>query len=215
MNSERGFGVSPDGVNWTYKWRFDSPEMNQVELRALSFGNGAFVAVGVDYMGYERGMAPAAISTNGIDWKYEFVPTPRWTTLDAIGFGQGLFVATGWDAGVYYSANGMDWTRCSDENPSGGGGEFTYGNRTFVMFSGRSKWIRQSDPFIDLELTRDGRLSIAGAAGRNYRIEGSSDLKTTNWQTLARLTLTNQLSSWKDNYLTNEPRRFYRVAVEE
>jgi hypothetical protein len=95
------FMTSPDGVNWT---RVSLPAYNS--WRGLTFGNGIFVAVGVEGTG-NRVMT----STDGTNW------TLRTSTADnswySVVYGNALFVAvsrTGTGNQIMTSPDGITWT---------------------------------------------------------------------------------------------------------
>jgi choice-of-anchor C domain-containing protein len=56
-------------------------------------------------------------------------------------------------------------------------------------------------------------LTLFGTIGAEYRIEGSSDLRAQEWQTLALITLVENPQLWTDQSATNSPQRFYRAVA--
>jgi hypothetical protein len=56
-------------------------------------------------------------------------------------------------------------------------------------------------------------LVVQGTVGGTYDIQAESGLGTSNWTTIATLTLTNPAQLWIDPESTNSSRRFYRAVV--
>ena len=56
------------------------------------------------------------------------------------------------------------------------------------------------------------QIKIEGLQGRTYRVECSTNLQSTNWQTLATFSLTNSPYTWTDTNATTSV-RYYRTAL--
>jgi len=117
---------SVDGLNWT-------SHLPPFELgRALTYGNGQFLALG-------------ASSSDGVTWA-QLANPPRGAV--SLTFGKGVFVATGGDyltgaefkTGVIStSQSGNDWRRQQTFTPGILSG-LAYGNGIFVAIGGSSSW---------------------------------------------------------------------------
>jgi hypothetical protein len=98
------FEVVPFCPNSDFTKDFEvNVEGANVNLRAVAFGNGMFVAVG-------RGI-PIATSPDGINWTIRRLPNEaRTMTFNAIAFGNGAFVAVGNSGCMARSRDGVNWT---------------------------------------------------------------------------------------------------------
>jgi hypothetical protein len=120
--------ISHDGVNWT------SSRITLGHLKAVTYGNGMFVAVG--YFGR------ILTSSNGLNWTDRISGTT--TTLRGVAYGEGFFVAVGDNGIILTSPDSINWT----VRESWGDLDFkgvTYGNGTFIAV-GDQGTILQSDP---------------------------------------------------------------------
>jgi hypothetical protein len=111
--------TSPDGSQWTRR-ATGAPNLHQ-ELWAVTYGGGAFVAVGFQ----NPGGAVAAVSSNGIDW--ESFNLPIQTTPRNIAYGNGRYVAAGAPVSMS-SSNGRDWTPINSLPAQG----IAYGEGQFI-----------------------------------------------------------------------------------
>jgi len=92
-----------------------------VNLRAIAFGNGVFVAVG--------DQSTIATSSDGVDW---VVSTPgSYGNFAKIRFLNGQFVVVGSSDKMLFSANGATWTE--QTLPSAGFWDIAAGNGVFVL----------------------------------------------------------------------------------
>jgi hypothetical protein len=133
----------------------------------------------------------------------------------AVSHGNGRFVAVGrWY--VATSANGIDWPcpyRFTQESVHGG---IAYGNSAFVVVRGSTVW--QSDSFAPAVLAVGGwrsdglELNVTGEIGRNYRLQGSTNLAGDGWMDLFSFTNTRETTAVTDSSITNLNQRFYRVV---
>jgi hypothetical protein len=98
VESEGSPIYSTDAITWT-QTTMNTPFMY---WRAITYGNGTFVAVAQFYR-------EAAISTNGINWTPTTLPSdPAWSE---IVYGNDLFVALGGQSTeAAYSTDGITWT---------------------------------------------------------------------------------------------------------
>jgi hypothetical protein len=132
--------TSTDGILWTKRdmgehgWGF----------RRIVYGNGAFVAVGMD--GF-------ITSPDGITWQRGGVG--KSLDLEDVAFGNGVFVAVGNEFGTEYgnvftSSDAVTWVERSLPTHHSLEG-VTYGDGTFVVV-GDGGAILQSDPFVEPEV---------------------------------------------------------------
>ncbi len=69
------------------------------------------------------------------------------------------------------------------------------------------------DSLTILSGTSPKKIQIRGEAGRDYVIQGSSDLSAANgWEILEQLTLPQAMVEWIDMGSTGKPQRFYRMS---
>jgi hypothetical protein len=85
--------------------------------QSVTFGNGVFVAVGVN---------AAAVSKDGKTWAASTIPAGTWYT---VAFGNGVFIAVG-PNGVVTSNDGVTWTARTIQ--AGSWRTVTYGNGLFM-----------------------------------------------------------------------------------
>ena len=113
--------TSADGITWTAR----SAAGDNDAWRAVTYGNGLFVAVG-DTGGTDKIMT----SPDGVTWTTRTPPSGDWK---GVTYGNGLFVAVGSSGGINYSMTssdgGITWT---GNGGAGGGVAITYGNGLFV-----------------------------------------------------------------------------------
>jgi hypothetical protein len=124
------FLTSPDGVAWTPR----KTAADSLDLRALTFSDGKFLAVG--------GQGNMAASADGIGWN--LLSTALQDNLRAVTYAKGQFVAVG-NAGMNaISQNGLVWTwqpPASTQNLH----HVTIGNGTFVSVGGAGTLVTSSD----------------------------------------------------------------------
>jgi hypothetical protein len=96
MSNPVQVNVSPRGPIDRWAWRSPLPQGN--ELTDIAYGNGHYVAVGVE--------GTIVVSTSGRDWS---VRTAEYGSFTSIAFGEGLFVAVA-DGFLYTSTDGITWT---------------------------------------------------------------------------------------------------------
>jgi hypothetical protein len=109
---------SADGASW------QAAAGSGQQLSGIAYnGSNLYVAVGYsDIAGdYLTGMEVqgASRSVDGINWTIETYPytSPRFsagTQLNAVAYGAGKFVAVGDSNAMYYTTDGIDWTRVND-----------------------------------------------------------------------------------------------------
>jgi hypothetical protein len=121
--------TSPDGITWTERAVSPPPCKeswgNQInlQLKAITFGNGMFVAVGCiicseaskDKENYLV-RYQVLVSKDGINWQWIAIETPDTANqccLEAITYGNGLFITVGGFC-VFTSSDGITW---SDRGP--------------------------------------------------------------------------------------------------
>jgi hypothetical protein len=96
--------TSPDGVTWTAS---SVTGANDIYFRGITYGNGRFVAVGVQQFGPNQVM----VSTDGVSWSLYGPADREWSS---VAYGAGVFVAvsrTNLGVGsVMTSSDGATWT---------------------------------------------------------------------------------------------------------
>jgi hypothetical protein len=96
MSNPVQINVSPRGAIDRWTWRSPLPQGN--ELTDIAYGNGRYVAVGVE--------GTVVVSTNGRDWSLH---TAEYGTFTSIVYGDGLFAAVA-DGLLNTSTDGVTWT---------------------------------------------------------------------------------------------------------
>ena len=89
----------------TWHWRNPLPAGNS--LSNVVYGNGLFVAVGVN--------GALQTSADGVAWN--ILPAPTASTLTQVIFGNGRFVAVGANGTILTSTNGSNWTSRKSPEP--------------------------------------------------------------------------------------------------
>ncbi|WP_461257692.1 hypothetical protein [Treponema sp. R80B11-R83G3] len=130
--------TSTDGIDWT---AVGDSTFGETEIRAITFGNGTFVAGGYDNVS-DR-VSKVAISTDGTNWTA--VTQNAIVSISAIAYGNNKFIAAGGDkvytkGGMAASANGTKWTAITLGSEFNGPniGTIAFGNGTFVAGGGTS-----------------------------------------------------------------------------
>jgi hypothetical protein len=195
--------TSPDGITWTLRTASSTGQR-----RAVTFGNGLFVAVNYQYA---SGSTAVMTSPDGITWTDRnngsgtSSQSGVWTDIT---FGNGLFVAVAEvNDKIMYSSDGINWTRIS---PFG----FThkkvnFGDGVFLILGGGSfgapeRLIRSTDGINWSEITLPSQnrwtdiafgngLFVAVAEGALNQIMISEDLGLT-WTTYPSPQLNNWLN---------------------
>jgi hypothetical protein len=93
--------VSSNAFNWNLA--MSGLDMN---LRAVAYGNGVFVAVGYDY---DFGFNVILSSPDGFSWTFEDFDRSQLADFRDIAFGNGRFIVTGVSGAVFSSIDGIDW----------------------------------------------------------------------------------------------------------
>lgn len=96
-------------------------------LRAVSFGNGLFVAVG----------SKIWTSADAVNWTERTNPAGQW--MGGLEFGNGRFVAAGGVGKSIYSTNGTDWMAGKDRSSTEHVRSVAFGNGT---------WLGADDAFV-------------------------------------------------------------------
>jgi hypothetical protein len=207
--------TSEDGFSWT---RSEGVSGN---LFAVTAGNGQFVAVGGGF-----GAAGLIVtSTDALVWTPQVSGTLR--SLVDVTYGNGLFLIVGLNVGapppatpevLLTSGDGVQWSFRNLPLPQG---LFTaaYGASTFVM-AGGAGFIVQSGSYAPAELQvvtgsmRSGlELAITGEIGRNYRLQATTDLGSSNWMDLFSFNnAQDATTTFVDLQAGRFPRRYYRVV---
>jgi photosystem II stability/assembly factor-like uncharacterized protein len=122
-----GVFTSPDGITWTERAvpqpapECDWPKKPNAQLKAVTYGNGIFVAVGcvvcsvpLDQIYEIRYQILASLDGINWNWIYYIAPIELFACcLEDIAYGNGLFMAVG-DFCVFTSSDGITW---EDTNP--------------------------------------------------------------------------------------------------
>jgi len=122
-------GSEPFGTTWTTSTAYGTVTWNDV-----TYGNGIWVAVGVDGTGYGTVMT----SPDGSTWTQRtLVLAP---TFQAVEFGNGVFVAvgklnTGVTTGIRTSTDGITWTNPVSNSTSDHNMSVAYGNGKWAVLA--------------------------------------------------------------------------------
>jgi hypothetical protein len=101
-------------------------------LRAVSFGDGMFVAAGWKIW----------TSTDGANWTERANPANQW--MGGLEFGNGIFVGAGGNGTSIYSMDGTQWMAGNDRN-SEAARTVAFGNGMFVAATDARKWWSTTD----------------------------------------------------------------------
>lgn len=196
--------TSPDGLIWTAQ---TSAASNH--LRAVTFGNGVFVAVG------DRGAI--ATSSDAVNWTNRSLTI----TLSFLGttYGNGYYLAVGHPLAFYTSTNSVDWVRHRAFDPVTIWSLYSviYGDNTFLSVGSYGQ-ILESVPFnppppaISLAL-RPGNpscLSITAPEWHGYEILSATSLPPI-WESLTTLSNFSATTTIPVVPTTNSSARFYRA----
>lgn len=101
------WATSPDGITWTQQVGLNA------SFNSVAYGNGLFVAVAGGLTSVNSPTTTAAISSDGVFWKYSTLPvSANW---NSITYGNGLFVAIAGGFGgstiAATSPDGITWTQ--------------------------------------------------------------------------------------------------------
>lgn len=116
---------SEDGINWTIVNHGIEDIYYRDELFGVTYGNRKFVAVG-EHIIYH--------SDDGINWDYAPISKQDSFTLNKVVYGDGKFVAVGasTNSGIYYSVDGIEWTKPTISEIGNYLNGVTYGKDTYV-----------------------------------------------------------------------------------
>jgi len=205
--------VSSNGVDWSP--RSAAP---YVDVSAITYGNGQFVALG------RQGATNAMLtSTDAENWT-PHVLTPGPQFIARMGFGNGIYFAVGSSNQsrhtMLYSTNGADW-QSKYIGPQQGNyflDDIAYGEGTFVVV-GMPNAIAQSGDFtrpwfegMALRSTSPPEFAMGGEVGRAYRLQHSSDLVV--WHDLLSYTNTLPMTRVIGPSVPSGGTRFYRAITE-
>lgn len=131
--------LSPDGVTWTYGgYTPPGSPVPAVNLNAVAYGLGRYVAVGGNFLDGDRGVI--ATSTDGLNWVPGsfFLNQTASNAFVTVAFGGGVFWAAT-PTRLYRSTTGTSFIY---ESSSGASGEriLCFGNNRFVRV-GDSLWV--------------------------------------------------------------------------
>jgi hypothetical protein len=118
----------------------------QVDLTAITYGQGGFVTVSATYQQNGSGPLTSAIltSADGLNWiQRQSVQAGDESGLYGIAYGQGLFVAVGgyydpadpWDGAILTSSDGANWAQ-GNSQAEGSLNHVAYGSGQFVAVGG-------------------------------------------------------------------------------
>lgn len=198
--------TSTDGLNWM---AHTSAATNA--LRAITYGNGLFVAVG------DR--TTLVVSPDGVTWTN--LSPANIITWRAVAYGNGCFVAAGSPPVLYTSTNGLNWmlrtvlNNVTLQTPynivAGDNSFFLLGYDGEVIESGL---FNPPLPQINLGLRQTDRsfLSFTAPEGQGYEIQ-SADSFPPDWQPLLTVTNSSATTTLPVSAGTNVSARFYRVKL--
>ena len=164
--------------------------------RAISFGNGSYVAVGTF-----GGQNIFASSTDGLAWQTDHKDGQYKTYIRGLGFGNGMFLAVGGDPGsvgsstpvVLTSADGIKWTDYINIKGKNILRRIAYGGNMFVGVGDRGRravskngteWtdapdVKAMDTLIDVAF---GKGVFVGVGLNGLRMSSEDGLKWANRQ---------------------------------
>ncbi len=198
--------TSPDGLVWTGQ---ASTVTNA--LRAVTCGNGVFVAVG------DRGTL--VTSSDAVTWtNLTFNTVITWR---GVAYGNGWYVAVGSPSVLGVSSNGVDWALRNSIRPLtlrpcygivAGDSSFLVVGQEGQVFESAS--FNPPAPRITLGLRQTDRpfLSFTGPEAHGYEIDGT-DVLPPVWQTLGTVTNVSATTTLPVGAATNSNTRFYRVKL--
>jgi hypothetical protein len=198
--------TSPDGLTWTAR---TSAATNN--LRAITFGNGVYVAVG------DHGAL--VTSADAVTWTNQaFNPLISWR---AVAYGNGWYVAMAYPSVLGVSSNAVNWSLRSPFSAISLQPLYNliYGDTSFFL-TGLAGEVLESGSFnppadeISLVLSETDRpfLSFTGPEGRGYEIDGADTLPPV-WQSLATFTNVSATTTLPVSPATNSNARFYRMKL--
>jgi hypothetical protein len=198
--------TSPDGLAWTAR---TSAVTNA--LRAITFGNGIYVAAG------DRGAL--VISSDAVTWtNLTFSTVVSWR---GIAYGNGWYVAVANQSILGVSSNAVNWAlrtpisavslQPSYNIVAGDSSFFVTGLNGEVLESGS---FNPAAPQITLGLIETDRpfLTFTGPEAHGYEIDGS-DILPPVWQLLTTVTNVSATTTLPVSAATNSAARFYRVKL--
>ncbi len=194
---------SPDGANWTERYKDDDTLTN------VLYSDGLFVAVGYYASTYpNHGLGSLVISSNGIDWVTKSSSEAfRGVTIRAVAHGD-LWLIVGDDGKYATSPDGLTWTAGSGS--LAGGGDLlgaAYGEGLYVAAGyGKvatspdcSDWTNTTMPSYNVQLHGvaygNGMFIAVGDGGRIFR-----SLNGTSWTYVGSATASSRL---RDVYYAN------------
>lgn len=106
-------------------------------MKAVTYGNGKFVAVGYHaskVVGqYAADTAATYYSEDGITWTAgEEIGDEAGNQMYSVCYGDDMFVAGCYDGRIYYSKDGISWTQAKVSNSTATINAIAYGNYTYV-----------------------------------------------------------------------------------
>jgi hypothetical protein len=116
---------SVDGINWTI---ITPPNTTTDAWDCITYGSGKYVALG---------SSAGIYSTNGVDWirfQYFFGGAPITVNFTSVAYGNGKFIGiSSTNAEIYYSTDGISWTRVFSQVFSYSMRKIIYGNGKFLI----------------------------------------------------------------------------------
>jgi hypothetical protein len=172
---------SNDGITW------ETVTVGSFGLRAITFADGKFVAVGAEFSGLDL-ITNVEVSTDGINWT-RYTPFTNAIGPNAITYGNGLFVVVG-NLGsnrVMTSPDGISWTIRSVLGNDDNWQSVAYGNGKFIAIgiSGDNRTMSSTDGinWVSVPVNvgsykvifSDGKFTT----GQNYSTDGITWTNTT------------------------------------
>jgi hypothetical protein len=199
--------TSPDGVNWTPR-----TSMGSNNLRAVCFGNGAYVAAGDS--------GAAVKSADGLTWTNASTGGVLSWRGAAAANGQFVLISSSPPSHAF-STNGINWTfssvmRNSTLQPLYG---IVAGDNSFFV-AGYEGEVLESLPFnppaaqitLGLRQTMQPFLSFTGPEFHGYEIQAADSFPPV-WQPVAVVTNAGFTTTLPVSPSTNGPARFYRARM--
>jgi hypothetical protein len=199
--------ISTNGFQWDEMT--SKPPRNTT---SIAYGAGRFVSVG-------EGIS---VSSDGLNWTdLACCEGP----FAEVVYANGVFLTAGYDAKMFSSTDGTNWTRHPSPWPEYINGTPTYiggitfGQGRFVIAGGGSGFIVESGQLVpefdagQFHVRTDGsaRIRVEAYRGQNLQLEASSDLG--DWTPLTNGTLADDFLEYTESPGPSPERRFYRAKL--
>jgi len=157
------------------------------------------------------------VSFDGLSWSGMVKDVTN--MFSRVIYSNGLYVALS-GTSIFTSTNATNWVQRNFQVPTN-----TYltglafGKSNLVVAAYQASTVYSNVTFVsgtflaqNLSAASPPQIKIDGLMGRTYRIDCSTNLQSTNWQTLTTFSLTNSPCIWTDTNATNS-QRYYRTVL--